>query len=44
MDKLVRESEEILVYFSTFYFITCSDVTGEYDTRDSNQMDGSSQH
>jgi hypothetical protein len=46
-DKLVRESEEILeivVYFSMFYFIsfydTCSDMTGEHDTRNNNQMEG----
>jgi hypothetical protein len=50
-DKLVTESEEmfyILVYLSMFYFILfydiCSDMTGELDTRNNNQMKGSSQH
>jgi hypothetical protein len=48
-DKLVTESEEILeilVYFSMFYFILfydiCSDMTSEHDTRNNNQMEGSS--
>jgi hypothetical protein len=46
----VKESKdilEILVYFTMFHFIVfydvCSDMTGEHDTRDSNQMEGSSQ-
>ena len=47
-DKLVIESEEILVqyvlfYFNLFYDI-CSDMTGEDDTRNNNQMEGSSHH
>jgi hypothetical protein len=48
MDKLVTESEEILVYFSMFCFILfydiCSDMTSEHETRNNNQMEGSSQH
>jgi hypothetical protein len=51
LDRLVTESEdilEILVYFGVFYFISfydiCSDMTGEHDTRNKNQMEGSSQH
>jgi hypothetical protein len=44
----MTESEEIVVYFSVFYFIlfydTCSDMTGEHDTRNNNQIEGSSQH
>jgi hypothetical protein len=43
MDKQVTESEEILVCFLLFYNV-CSDMTGEHDTRDSNQMEGSSQN
>jgi hypothetical protein len=48
-DKLVTESEEILeilvylVCFILFYNI-CSDMIGEHDTRNNNQMEGSSQH
>ena len=38
----MTESEEILVYFSMFYFILfydiCCDMTGEHDTRNNNQM------
>ena len=48
-----EDSLEILVYLSMFYFILfyfilfyaiCSGMTGEHDTRDSNKMDGSTQH
>jgi hypothetical protein len=46
-DKLVTESEEILVYFNLFslilFYNVRSNMTGEHDTRDSNHMEGSSQ-
>ena len=39
---------EIFVYFSMFDFILfcdiCSGMTGENDTRNNNQMEGSGQH
>jgi hypothetical protein len=38
----------ILLYYILFYFILfyniCTDVTGEHDTINNNQMEGSSQH
>ena len=47
-EKLVTESEEILVYFGMFYFILsyeiCSDMAGEHDTRNNNQMKDNNQH
>ena len=42
-----EEMLEILVYFNKFHFIllydTCSDMTGEHDISNNNQMEGSSQ-